>query len=151
MSRLLAILGVLGVLTLLTAGACGAPAERMTVCGTQDRPPVVVADERCPGPGVQVYSAPVGDVDEDDWPIEGQPLDGDFWNLADQMDLDESHRSGHRYARPYGSPRISVSRTPRSSVAAVVPTTPRTAAVPTAKPTTANPAKTSTSKPTTKR
>ncbi len=99
-----------GAAAVLALAACS-PAPQVRVCATDTRPPIVVAYDDCDTdrPGLRWYSAPASDVSADDAPILDEPLDGDFWDVRDQLDLVE-------HARPSTSrPRPSVTRTPRST------------------------------------
>ncbi len=127
------IMWVTPLLGVVLVGCVGTPEPPVAVCATQDRPPIVLADDACPGPGAQVYSAPASEIDGDDWPVPGQPLDGDFWDLADQLDLDEAHRVG-RSGSHHGT------RTVRPSATRIVVTT--GSPLPGARPATPAPTKT---------
>jgi hypothetical protein len=93
------ILGLVAVLVALLAG-CGDSPKVWACATTADDPPIVVEDSRCPTDrnvpprdGVRWYSAPESDIGPDDVPVIGQPLDGDFHDLADQLDLDEAKKT----------------------------------------------------------
>jgi hypothetical protein len=84
--------GVVGLL------AC-TPSPKIWACATTDDPPIVAADSNCPnaheddppeGSRYRWYSAPQYDIGHDDMPVIGEPLDGDFYDLRDQLDMDES-------------------------------------------------------------
>lgn len=108
--RVLAAAAIVALALTLLVGGCGAfPAPpRVYACATVDTPPEVVADSHCPadrgstaslresGTDRQVrwYSAPESDITEDDErPVIGEELDGDFWDPRDQYDVDEHHAS----------------------------------------------------------
>lgn len=95
-------------LGLLLLASCS-PAEQVRACATLDRPPIVVADPQCAAPGVQWYSAPASDIGPDDQPVVGQELDGDFWDLSDQLDLD-----GHRAKSTSKAPRTTAKATTKT-------------------------------------
>lgn len=86
--------GPLMLLAALVLSGCS-PTPRVWACATTEDPPIVVAEQTCPvdreavSAGVRWYSAPQSDVGPDDVPVVGQPLDGDFYDLRDQLDLDE--------------------------------------------------------------
>ncbi len=94
---------------LAVLSGCGA-VEHVRACATDERPPIVVDQVRCDRgePDVVVYSAPAYDIGEDDLPVVGEPLDGDFWDVRDQLDLDDRARP----SRPSTS-RPPATRSPR--------------------------------------
>jgi hypothetical protein len=76
------------------ASACK-PVPMVRACATVSTPPIVVEEQQCLDnvTGVQWYSAPESDISPDDAPVVGEKLDGDFWDLKDQLDLDEKKSS----------------------------------------------------------
>lgn len=93
--------GLIVALVVALLAACGAT-PTVWACATTDRPPIVVADTQCPnaheddppeGATARWYSAPQSDIGPDDVPVIGEPLDGDFYDIADRLDLDEKAKS----------------------------------------------------------
>jgi hypothetical protein len=81
-------------LSAVALSGCGSPEPQVRACATVVEPPVAAAEAECDAnrPGVRWYSAPASVIDEDDAPVVGEQLDGDWYDWKDQMDLDE-HKS----------------------------------------------------------
>lgn len=84
----------------LTASSCTGPQAH--ACATAAPPPVAVDPAQCTAPlgddsvtgGVRWYTAPEDDVaDDDEQPVPGRVLDGDWYSAWDRADLDDHHRA----------------------------------------------------------
>ena len=104
-----------------TLVAC-APVQMVTACATDGAgPPIVVEPQRCPGVGFRSYTVPASQLDADDQPVLGQPLDDDFW---------EYDNAGHRRSRSTlttttTSPKVTTTTKAKASTKANRPTTTR--------------------------
>lgn len=93
MIRRTVVVSTLALAVALTG--CGAP-DLVWACATNTSPPTVLPEQDCPGDRnatggpTRWYSAPRSDIEPDDIPVVGEELDGDFYDLADRWDLDES-------------------------------------------------------------
>ena len=98
-------------LALVAVASCGTPAPPALAwtCATTDTPPIHYGDNLCPadkretaelgesGITVRWYSARADDVDEpDEQPVVGQALDGDWWDPAEQADVDDTAKRSKR-------------------------------------------------------
>lgn len=87
-------LAAVAVISALAVAGC-ARDDRVWACATDEARPIVHAEAECPqdrsarANGLRWYGAAASDIDEDDTPIVGEELDGDFWNWKDQIDYDE--------------------------------------------------------------
>lgn len=102
---------------LLIAGltACGSTTLAHT-CGTDTIPPVAAEPASCDPatPGFRWYSAPAYDVSEpDEQPVVGQPLDGDWWDPAEQADTDDIHKAPAKPRTTSAPAKPTTTRTPR--------------------------------------
>lgn len=110
---------VAGVIALLLV-ACGQP-QLAYACGTLDRPPVAVSNDRCDQGTAVWYSAPIRDVSEpDEQPVIGQPLDGDWWDAVDRTEGQPSVA-----VPPAARPSVSYAPGRPTTTKSVPPTTSR--------------------------
>lgn len=107
--RTAAVAVVTALFLATTAGMC--TVEQAHACATVDTPPIAVDPALCTAPpgdgtlsnGVRWYSVPAGDVAEDDErPIPGQALDGDWWDWTEQADMGDA---GHSKTKATKAPR----------------------------------------------
>lgn len=73
------VIATIIVIAVLVVTSCGS-VPMVRACGSKTTPPVAVADASCKLPGFKWYTAVASDVDEDDRPVIGYPLDDDFWD-----------------------------------------------------------------------
>lgn len=91
---------ILGLVVVVLALLSGCQSAQVWACATTSTPPVVLDRSQCSpevgapsGSYARWYSAPASDIGSDDIPIVGQPLDGDFWDLSDRLDLDDATKT----------------------------------------------------------
>ncbi len=79
-------------LGVVLAGCGGSSYETVRACATLDSPPIAVNDYSCQQglPAVRWYESSTRYVGPDDAAVPGEELDGDWYDVADQLELDEN-------------------------------------------------------------